>query len=333
MLLVKPYLGCNRQCIYCHQADYRAENKTEMDYDIQAITDSMKENLNGNRLVCLHGGEPLMLPKTDIEKILQTGHRLTGRTSIQTNAFLLDDDHIKIFKRYSTSVGISYDGFGDLNSYRMTSKESDNIWDTMKKLRENNLNVGIITVVSKANAGSMEKLKDLCDFLLGAKELGIHGRLNPCYHLESQPDNLFEIYQSLAAFVIMNDIQWGPFTDIWNSLRHRGMVVCVFTNCDPFHTQAATVIKGDGSVINCLNISFQTNFERHDKPDNTRAEILLSKTQEQGGCKGCRWWSSCYGGCPAHGENNDWRNRTFFCNLYQGIFGIYHNMQNWMHLR
>lgn len=332
MLLVKPFLGCDRNCAYCFQGNYRKDNLPKMDYNIEEVLKSMEANLNGSKIVCLHGGEPLMLPIEDIEQILKKGHQLTSRTAIQTNGFLLNDKHVELFKRYDTSVGISYDGFGKLNEARMNPDEAREIWQKVKWLIRKGVRTSLIVVVSKANAGTQDKLLKLKRFIVEARNLGISGgRLNPCdypgWTLENR--RLVEVYQDLAVFVMVNRLRWGPFTDIWQSLRHRGGVVCTFLDCDPFHTRAATVILGDGSVTNCLKMAIQTDFVRHASATSIRSEVLSSKTEEENGCQGCPWWYNCYGGCPAQAIDEDWRNRTTFCSLYKALFRLYQNVQQW----
>lgn len=332
MLLVKPNLSCDRNCAYCFQGDYRQENSPQLDYDIKKVLESMEANLNGSKVICLHGGEPLMLPHEDIEQILKKGHQLISRTAIQTNGFLLDDEHIKLFKRYNTSVGISYDGHGTLNEARMNQEEAKGIWQKVERLIKEGLNTSLIVVVSRANAGTQDKLQQLKRCLIEARNLGIAGgRLNPCDHPDWALDNerLATVYRDLAVFVMTNRLRWGPFTDIWNSLRHRGPVVCSFLDCDPFHTKAATVILGDGSVANCLKMSFQTDFIRHTFATSERSQVLSSKPEEEGGCQGCHWWNNCHGGCPAQAIDVDWRNRTVLCSLYKALFGLYRNVQQW----
>ena len=331
MLLVKPYLGCNRSCQYCFEGAWRNDTQPAMDYEIDMVLEAMHTNLTGARVACLHGGEPLMIPKEDIDRILQKGHQLTGRTAIQTNGFLLDDDHMDIFKRYNTSVGVSYDGFGDLNEARMNEEEAEAIWDKVKTVQGRGLRTTLIVVVSKANAGTPDKLEQLKQFLIETKKLGITGgRLNPCDHPDwiLPIDRMCEVYRDLAIFVMENNMHWGPFTDMWNSLRHHGPVVCVFRDCNPFNTQAATVILGDGSVTNCIKMAIKTNFEKTDG-SNPRTEALLTKTQGENGCLGCQWWNYCQGGCPSCGIDGNWGNRSIFCEMYKTVFSLYSNMQRW----
>jgi uncharacterized protein len=66
----------------------------------------------------LFGGEPLLIPENDLEEIWRWGFEEYGRNSIQTNGTLINDQHLRMFRQYNVSVGISIDGPGDLNSAR-----------------------------------------------------------------------------------------------------------------------------------------------------------------------------------------------------------------------
>ena len=66
----------------------------------------------------LFGGEPLLLPVEDLEHLWAWGLAKFGSNSVQTNGTLIDDEHVRLFKTYRVSVGISIDGPGALNDVR-----------------------------------------------------------------------------------------------------------------------------------------------------------------------------------------------------------------------
>jgi len=53
---------------------------------------------------------------------------------------------------------------------------------------------------------------------------------------------------------------------------------------------------------------------------NERYRMLLQVSQEENGCKDCRYWFMCYGGCPGTGIDNDWRNRAKKCEAWKQLF-------------
>lgn len=317
MLLIKPYLGCNLACKYCYEGKYRKKYQPKMKYNLEAIFKRMEEFKN--KEMALHGGEPLTLPRKDIEAILAKMYKLKGKSSVQTNAILIDDELIKIFKKYKTSVGISWDGPGELSAYRPGTTK---VGSVIERLVKEGITPSLIMVISKANAGTKQKLNKLKNYLLKLRQFKISGRINPCHNApgyELPIEKLKEAYLDLAEFCLHNNLRWSPFRDIINGLKNKNRV-CTFMSCDPFSTQSATVVLNDGSITNCMRTNQEGILLKHPAQYKTRNEILENVLQEHGGCKGCKYWSACYGGCPSGAINNDWRNRTYLCPVWKTLF-------------
>jgi uncharacterized protein len=321
MLLVKPTIECNRACKYCYEDSYRSR-KIPIEINIDKIIEVIKETKQEN--IGLHGGEPLILPKDDVYKILKAIYEKIGKSGIQTNGTLIDSDHIKMFKEFKTNVGISFDGYEDLNEYRASLAETSRIYDLIKSMRQDKIQVSIIVVVSKANAGTPEKLEKLKRFIKEATALELSGRINPCFTSNRETDldskSLSNAYSELFDYLVSNGLRWSPFSDMWNSVIGNKEIVCVYTGCDLFHTQSCEVVLGDGTITNCMRVSEKGIYLRHPALYKTRFEVLTQVTQENYGCKGCEFWNFCHGGCPTHGIDNDWRNRTQLCEMYKTIF-------------
>lgn len=317
MLLVKPFLGCNLACKYCYEKNIRRKTRPRFDYDLEVVLKRMEEYKDLE--IAFHGGEPLMMPKKDVEKILAKSFELKEKSALQTNGTLIDDDYILMFKKYKTGVGISYDGPGVLSEFRPGTADLD---ETIERLKKENISVSLIIVVSKANAGTDDRLKKLKEYLLKLNQMKISGRLNPCvgapgYELEEK--RLIEVYLDLAQFCLENNLRWSPFVDIFHGLQGKDRV-CSFMGCDIFHTPSATVILKDGSLSNCMRTNDQRILLRHPVKYKTREEILSQIPQDFGGCQGCPYFSACFGGCPASAINDDWRNRTYLCPLWKALF-------------
>jgi uncharacterized protein len=329
LLLVKPYLGCNLNCAYCYEREYRkrkkpSTRKPRLDYDLEAVFKKMEEFKNSQQSpqMVLHGGEPLVMGKEDIRKILKKMKELTGHSGIQTNGFLIDDDFIQIFKECNTSVGLSYDGPGELSRFRPGTKDLNK---KIEKMVKEGLKVSLIMVINKANAGTNRTLNKLKNYLLELDKMRVYGRLNPCAgapDCELDEKRLKEVYLDLANFCLTHNLRWSPFVDLVKGLQGKSRV-CVFMGCDPFHTPSATVIVGDGSVTNCMRTNEKEIILRHPAKFNTRDEILSQTPQEFGGCMECRYWEACHGGCPTQAINNDWRNRTTLCPVFKTLFQFY----------
>jgi uncharacterized protein len=328
MLLIVPHLTCNLSCRYCYETAYRKKNKPKMVYDLPKILKRMEELKKEYPEMCLHGGEPLLMGKKDVRKILTKIKKLTGKSSIQTNGTLIDDDYIKIFKDCCTNVGVSYDGPGELSDCRLHNFKNANIDSKIKKMVAAGIPVSLIVVVSKSNAGTEKKLAKLKKFLLEMNKMKINGRINPCGGMrkyELSEKRLQEVYLDLADFCLKNSLRWSPFMDIVNGLQGKPRV-CIFSGCDPFCTPSAAEMIEDGSLTNCMRTNKEYILLRYPRRDSIRGEILSEIPQESGGCKGCSYWKACQGGCPTAAIDDDWRNKTYQCSLWKSLFGFFENI-------
>jgi len=333
-ILIKPFLGCNIACKYCYEAEFRLTNPQKMDYDLDAIIKTMAGLPNNNRGISLHGGEILCLPKQDVDRLLAKSMELTGRSQVQTNGTQIDDEWIEIFKRNKTHVGISCDGWGELNSFRMDVTRTAKLIRTIHRLKEEGFRTSIISVLSRANVGTPDKFASFKEWLLELKDLKIGGRLNPCSatgnpDIELDMESLVAVYKDLTLFCMEHGLTWSPMSDLARKVAGCG-AVCVFQGCDIYHTDSATVVLGDGSVTNCMRTSNEDILLRHPAKYNTRDEILQEIPQENGGCRGCTYWSYCRGGCPSTAIDDDWRNRTYLCELWSGIIEVILNARKFL---
>jgi uncharacterized protein len=325
MLLVVPHLTCNLSCRYCYERAYRHKNNPKISYDLRAILKKMEQIRPEYPEMCLHGGEPLLMGKKDVRKVLAKMKKLTGSSSIQTNGTLIDNEFIKIFKDCSTAVGISYDGPGELSDYRLHNFKNNKIEENIKKMFNAGIRLSLIMVLSKSNAGTDLRLKKLKKFLLKMEDMKISGRLNPCggaREFELSEERLKKVYLDLAQFCLDNNLKWSPFTDVVNALQKKSRV-CSLSGCDPFCTPSAAEMLEDATLTNCMRTNQEYILLRYPKRDDVRKEILFETPQEFGGCKQCIYWEACYGGCPTMTINDDWRNRTYLCSMWKALFTFY----------
>jgi len=67
----------------------------------------MKKQIDniGSGPFTLFGGEPLLIPETDLEDLWAWGFEKFGENSIQTNGILINDRIIELMKKYNVKVG------------------------------------------------------------------------------------------------------------------------------------------------------------------------------------------------------------------------------------
>ena len=341
-------LGCNGLCRSCYENRIRSVF-SDTSYDIEAILTTIEKETVGipeNQRysgVCLHGGEPLLLEFEDLEKLLSKIHSLYGRTTIQTNGTLISDKIIELFKKYKTSVGISIDGdtaelnYGRWNGGNLTMKQvqemTDKVLYNMKKCKEAGLSLSVIALLRKYNA-SQERLGGFIRFLRRLKdEFGVGSvRINKCivyeeeYRKEEELTNkeMGEAHCKLADICFSSpEIDWLPYRDVVDSLMGYRNATCVFTECDVWRTQSERTIMWDGSIGCCLQGGAAVDGIQAlaaEESSKERYVILRQIPQALKGCKDCRYWFMCKGGCPGEGVDNDWRNRTRWCEAWKMLF-------------
>ncbi len=326
---------CNLQCAYCYEHVYR-ERANHRPLDLEAVLTQIEREQTAPYL---HGGEALLAPLDVVEAILAKSYEKIGHSSIQTNATLINEKHIELFKLYKTQVGVSFDGPGEMSRYRIPVENqgkghvSDLIWENIKWLRREGIQVGIICVLTKANA-LPEQREAFKRWVLELKELGITGRMNPAeidypsmQKIALTPEELDDFYRDMTRFILTEvGGDWLPYRDIVDSLLGLNQGTCSFGPCDYYNAGAERVILSDGSTASCMKTSKTGNiYPRFQNAGDRgfgliRYEILPKIEQKLGGCKGCQYWRNCTGGCPAEGIDGDWRNRSRYCLGLKGLF-------------
>ena len=334
-ILVIPWFGCNMRCAYCFARTHTHVPQKIPNINFSKIEEQLRKLIGNNkgRDVCLHGGEPLALPKYLLEAFFKMLYEVNGRSAIQTNLYNLDDDHIRMFKRYNVSIGASIDGPPELNILRGFPEEPEKqkvylkrVYENLDKLVSEKISVSIISVLHKVNAGTKEARERMKKWFLELADKGIRcGRTNPLFDpFESAhvvkwrltPEELAEAWVDFFRFFRdYPDLHWSPYRDVIDVLLGQSVSVCVFGKCDIFASKAAIAIYPDGSLGVCDRYYGIGIIRRQDPPLNVRYEIL-PKTE----CRGCKYWKVCRGGCPLEAPFGEWRRKTYFCKAYYALF-------------
>jgi len=157
--------SCNLRCPYCYtsptMADYSIMTDSIIENTIQAIAP-----LDPLPIHLWSGGEPLLAGKKFFQKVLTLQSKYYQNrnviNSVQTNGTLLNRQWINFFKKYNFQIGISWDGPN--NPSRITIKgepTSERVWKNIQQCLEEDLMVGIITVITKKNIKQVPKITKL----------------------------------------------------------------------------------------------------------------------------------------------------------------------------
>ncbi len=332
---VRPLgVRCNLKCRYCYQNQQRQAGNLTNTYDMNKIKAAVSK---AGGPVSMFGGEPLLMSDYDLEYLLDWGYRKYGRNSIQSNGTLINENHIRMFKKYNVSVGISIDGPDELNDLRWagtlkkTREATTLTMSAIERLSRENIHPSIIITLHRAN-GTSDKLPKMHEWVRYLDRIGILGvRL---HILEVDDEQIRKKYvlstseniEALNSFANLEQelskLKFDVFTDMKNLLLGKdNSATCVWTACDPYNTQAVRGVEGMGQTSNCG----RTNKDGIDYPKADsfafyRYLSLYNTPREYGGCKGCRFFLMCKGQCPGTAIAGDWRNRSEYCEVWERLF-------------
>lgn len=324
-------LKCDATCQSCYENNIRKNIRRE--YDIKAIINSLVKQMKSDYYrdnPTLHGGEPLLLKLNDITKLLKIVFDKYKSTGIQTNLLKLKQKHIELFKKYKTNVGVSLDGnTKDMNKGR--GYDPISVLNNMNLLNKNNIKMSVIIILRKYNSLNIDELLKFINVL--KNDFGIVDiRTNPGIVFEEQhkmdeeltPKELGIVLCKIADLSFSDvDLKIQPIRDVVDLLFGFNNSSCSFSMCDPYHTTAELPIFENGMLGNCLKSGGAVDgivALRNDSKSFERYDMLKQLPQSYNGCMDCEFWYMCYGGCPGAGIDNDWRNKTRFCESYKILF-------------
>ncbi len=333
-LEVRPFgVRCNIGCQYCYQNPERDAGNELAAYDLDKIIEAIAAE---DDKFCLFGGEPLLMPERDLERLWAYGHETYGYNAVQTNGTLVTDRHLELIEKYDVKVGISVDGPGELNDVRWagtlekTRELTARTQAAIEKLCRAGLAPSLIITLHRGNA-SAQRLPVLLDWIRELHQMGVRyvrahllevdNELVRAKYALSDEENVAVMMSLYELEKQIPDLYLDAFADMRKLLRGDDTgVTCTWNACDPMTTRAVRGVEGSGQRSNCG----RTN---KDGVDFVKAEIegferylaLYHTPQEYGGCKGCRFFLMCKGQCPGTAIDGDWRNRTEHCAIWMEL--------------
>ena len=332
---LRPFgVACNIACHYCYQNPQREAGNFRQPYDLPAMKAAVERQ--GGPFT-LFGGEPLLLPLSDLEELFRWGMEKYGLSTIQTNGILITDAHIRLFNTYNVDVGISIDGPDELNDLRWhadlerTRRDTKLTLANIERLCREHRPPGLIVTLHRGNA-TAAKLSRLHAWIRQLDALGVCSvRL---HLLEVESAVIRQAYglsdeENVRALLSFADLQseltqlrFDVLTEMEQSLLGRDQQSsCVWHACDPYTTEAVRGVEGNGQSSNCGRTNKDgIDFLKADRPGFERYLALYHTPQTHGGCQGCRFFLMCKGQCPGTAIDGDWRNRSELCGVWQRIF-------------
>lgn len=169
-LVVKVAERCNLNCTYCYM--YNHEDKSFLhrpkfmsddvfDQLLRRIHEYCRTYEQHSMTLCLHGGEPTLIGAGRMDRMIVRARNVLGDclgdVLIQTNATLIDDEWVAVFKRNNILVGVSLDGPPQVNdAVRVDHQGGGSYARTLqgiKLLQEEELLQGILCVINPGESG------------------------------------------------------------------------------------------------------------------------------------------------------------------------------------
>lgn len=172
-LVIDVTYRCNANCLYCQWSSNETDGRVDQP-DTNVLIPSMTIESLGSQRIVFSGGEPLI--REDLERIISYYSQLNVKSIIViTNGLLLNQIRLNsLINAGLTGITFSLDGISEeiaLKTRGFTKKKHykilNNIKNTLKYKKSKRIEVGINTVVSKANLDifAMRQLINFCNEL------------------------------------------------------------------------------------------------------------------------------------------------------------------------
>jgi uncharacterized protein len=173
---------CNIDCVYCYLADRRNNSRISLDIVERACDRLVEADLIiDDPVVLWHSGEPLVLPASFYDKAFSViESRLLGRRvehKIQTNATLINDEWINLFRKWKVTVGISIDGPPSIHDGNRRTRgggpTSAKVLASAKQIKEAGLRLQVICVLTRESIAIPGEIFDFFEGL-GVDAIGFN---------------------------------------------------------------------------------------------------------------------------------------------------------------
>lgn len=346
--VIKLTTDCNLRCKYCYMGEVTHKHDNMSNEIFIRILNQIK-SVCYKFTIYLHGGEPCK--RLDLIRELKSWIEqecLKDRITImlQTNGTFLNEELIGIIKSLNINVGVSIDGIDSIaNQARVFDGEKESVQlviKNVKKLLDNNIDVGIFSVLSIYN------INNILELVKYFAELGIKGFvINPLVlwgnaqkmrNAMATQEQVYYTYRNLIdwleeynALHLKNEMVQERNLHWWFKALKEGKkgYMC---NGSPCGAGIQTIaISPQGDVYICDQYYGDQNFYIGNILE-LDLQIIMQNVQGREGvfrniynidsCRRCIWRFVCSGGCSAasYYYNGSMSGVAPYCEAYKMIF-------------
>lgn len=350
-IIVKVTNQCNLACNYCY-GECSPSNNGIMNY---ATLENLIRKIftycvnNGTKSISIiwHGGEPLLQHIDFYKQVihLEKGYNVKTYNYLQTNGTLLTKENVIFFKDNEFKIGISLDGpqeFNDQNRIYMNGMGTyTNIMRGIDILRNHDIPVGVLSVISKAN---IYHLTDVYEFL---KVNSFDAKINPLIKIGRATKMIDRLIISPEEWAT-NKIQ---LVKIWLRDSNPVHLDCIENCMVNYYTQGTKsgechskyscqeeflAVNYNGDVYPCGEFCDFHEYIYGNINEDSVEDILMSPLRLQLmqrsiqllSCLDCSYYSICYGGCMF--KAFAWRGtvyaQDFSCHYYKSLYRMLDDM-------
>ena len=191
--VVKASKLCNLRCLYCYEwnelgnrARLSLEGWERLLVMIREYHQKRAAELRAPFQSCIvwHGGEPMLLPLSYYERVVDLQHRLLGDealargeffNTVQTNLYTLPEDTLDLFQREGFQLGVSMDVVGGVRLTAGGKETEDRVVQNMDRLRRRGIAFGAILVLAAHTCPNITVAYDFYE------SIGINVRVLPLF--------------------------------------------------------------------------------------------------------------------------------------------------------
>lgn len=346
-LLIKPASSlCNMRCKYCFYSDvsksreHRSYGMMSID-TLESVVKRAFEYATDYVGFAFQGGEPTLAGMDFYKKLIEFQRKYNTKkikihNAIQTNGYLIDDEWASFLAENGFLVGLSLDGTKEAHNSLRVDANGEGTYNRVIKaaevLERNKVEFNILCVVNNFVARYprkvYEQLKKYKYIQFIACLDGFDGEKTP-YSLTQERYSNFLI-QTFDLYY--RDIMNGDFVSVRNFDNYINILLgrppesCAMNG----YCTCYCVVEGDGSVYPCdfyvLDEWKIGNVITDSLEDMIRSDTAKRFVEQSyhisDGCKVCRFYKLCRGGCRREREPfvGGYPGINNFCQSYKAFF-------------